>query len=145
MALGSTQPLTEMSVRNLLNGKGGRFVQLSWTLLPCNMPLETSKPVYNLMLVHPSKILPSSGVPVRQISWAVILMSTEGKLLNFVGFDIIFCFILSCFISYLSIILFLCLCWFYVFYYTLLFLCFFYCPFCSWLSTLINKNWNNNK
>jgi hypothetical protein len=32
MALGSTQPLTEMSTRNISRGRGGRFVEL--TTLP---------------------------------------------------------------------------------------------------------------
>ena len=49
MALGSTQPLTEMSTRNIFWGKGGRYLRLTAYHLPVplsrNLDLETSGPL----------------------------------------------------------------------------------------------------
>ena len=40
MALGSTQPLTKMSIKNICWGKGGRCVELTTMLLSCTGYLE---------------------------------------------------------------------------------------------------------
>jgi len=44
MALGSTQPLTEMSARNISWGKGGRYVGLTTLPLSCADCLEIWAP-----------------------------------------------------------------------------------------------------
>ena len=44
MSLGSTQPVTEMSVRNISWGKGGRFIWLTTLLPSCAECLEIWEP-----------------------------------------------------------------------------------------------------
>lgn len=51
-------------------------------------PLGTSKTFLCLKLVRPSKAVPPPGVPLRQIQYVVIQMSSEGKTIT-LRFDII--------------------------------------------------------
>jgi hypothetical protein len=51
-------------------------------------PLGTSKTFLCLKLVRPSKAVPPPGVPLRQIQYVVIHMSSEGKAIT-LRFDII--------------------------------------------------------
>jgi hypothetical protein len=65
MALGSTQPLTEMSTRNISWGrKGGRCVQLTtlplacadfheiWEAEPSEKPQDLSRPIQGLLYLY---------------------------------------------------------------------------------------------
>jgi len=53
MALGSTQPLTEMSTRSTTKGKDGRCVGLTVLLLSCAVVMKSG----NLNFLEPSGLL----------------------------------------------------------------------------------------
>ena len=59
MALGSTQPLTEMSARNISRGKGGRCVRLTTLPPSCAVVMKSG----NLHFLEPSGPLQDSNGP----------------------------------------------------------------------------------
>jgi len=77
MALGLTQPLTEMSIRNIsLGGKGGRCIGLT-TLLPlCAICLELwkpqglSRPVKGLLYLYMAN--------TSKTQWVMLVLPKEG-------------------------------------------------------------------
>jgi hypothetical protein len=66
MALGSTQPLTEMSTRCIRGGKGGRFARLT-TLPPSCAVVMKSGNVNFLELCGPLQTCNGTAVPLPLI------------------------------------------------------------------------------
>ena len=75
MALGSTQPPTEMSTRNISWGKGGRCVRLTNLPPPCAVVTKS----WNLNFLEPSGPVQACNGTALPLRLYIIRMTTDEK------------------------------------------------------------------